>query len=75
METNSRAELKAAKIRRSELTTAVSEARDIAAAKAAIWDLTEARVRDVKERRGAKVAANKPTEVRRISDALMDAEA
>jgi hypothetical protein len=73
--TESELALDTAKVHRRTVAASVKEACGIAATKAALWDLSEARVRDVKERRSGAVAANRPTDVRRINDELPDAEA
>jgi hypothetical protein len=75
VKTESLSALETAKAERRTLAASVKEAIGLGAAKAAVWDLSEARVRDVEERRAAAVAANKPADVLRISDELPDAEA
>jgi hypothetical protein len=75
MKTESESALDTAKVHRRTVAESVKEACGIAATKAALWDLSEARVRDVMERRGGAVAANRPIDVRRINDELPDAEA
>jgi hypothetical protein len=72
---NESVELKATKVQRRTVAASLREAVVIAAAKAAVWDLSEARVRDVKQRRSGAVAAVKPADVLRINDELQDAEA
>jgi hypothetical protein len=64
-----------AKVQRQTAAAHVEKARGRAAAKAAAWDVAEARVKDVKARRAAAVLAARPMAVLGIGDELRVAEA
>jgi hypothetical protein len=66
--------LEASKIKRRTIAAAVKEAIGLGATKAAIWDLSEVRVKDVNERRAAAVASNRTDDVISIDAERLRAE-
>jgi hypothetical protein len=74
MKTESESALETAKSHRAQASTAVPVAAVTAAAKAAAWDLSEAHVRKLKQRRIGAVAVAKPADVLAIDAELLRAQ-